>query len=38
MTEVRKKCLSAGYTDHLTKPINPKELISCIAAHAYSVH
>ncbi len=35
MSEVRKKCLSVGYTDHLTKPINPKELISCIAGHAY---
>ncbi len=38
MAEVRKKCLSVGYTDHLTKPINPKELISCIAGHAYSLH
>ncbi|MBL7557294.1 MAG: response regulator [Bdellovibrionaceae bacterium] len=35
MSEVRKKCLAVGYTDHLTKPINPKELISCIAGHAY---
>ncbi|OYZ10974.1 MAG: hypothetical protein B7Y39_19875 [Bdellovibrio sp. 28-41-41] len=38
MSEVRKKCLSVGYTDHLTKPINPKDLISCIAGHAYNVH
>jgi PAS domain S-box-containing protein len=34
MSEIRKKCLSMGCTDHLTKPINPKELVATIARHA----
>lgn len=34
MTEVRKKCLSVGYTDHLTKPIKPKELVVAIAKYS----
>jgi signal transduction histidine kinase len=38
MSEVRKKCLTVGYTDHLTKPINPKELVSCIAGHTQQLH
>lgn len=33
MTEVRKKCLYVGCTDHLTKPINSKELVSSIVRH-----
>ena len=33
MSEVRKKALNVGYTDHLTKPINSKELICTIAKH-----
>ena len=31
MSEVRKKCLNMGYTDHLIKPINRMELIRTIA-------
>lgn len=31
MNEVRKKALNVGYTEHLTKPINSKELVSVIA-------
>ncbi len=30
MSEVRSKCLSVGYNDHLTKPINPKKLYETI--------
>ena len=30
MNEIRKKALNVGYTDHLTKPIKPKELIAAI--------
>lgn len=33
MAEVRRKCLSVGYTDHLTKPINSTELVSMV--HRY---
>ncbi|KYG69221.1 hypothetical protein AZI87_08415 [Bdellovibrio bacteriovorus] len=33
MAEVRRKCLSVGYTDHLTKPINSVDLISMV--HRY---
>lgn len=32
-SEVRKKALCVGYTDHLTKPINPNELISAIVRY-----
>jgi signal transduction histidine kinase/CheY-like chemotaxis protein len=31
MNEVRKKALNVGYTEHLTKPINSKELVYTIA-------
>ena len=31
MNEVRKKALNVGYTDHLTKPVDSKELVSTIA-------
>lgn len=34
MTEIRKKCLNVGCTDHLTKPINPDELWTTVARHA----
>ncbi len=30
MNEIRKKALNVGYTDHLTKPINPADLIRTI--------
>ena len=30
MNDIRKKALNVGYTDHLTKPIKPKELIATI--------
>ncbi len=33
MSEVRKKALNVGYSDHLTKPINSRELILTIAKH-----
>ena len=36
MSEVRKKALMVGYTDHLPKPIDPKELISTIIRHTRS--
>jgi PAS domain S-box-containing protein len=31
MTEEKDKCLSAGFDDHLTKPINRKDLLSEVA-------
>ncbi len=31
MSEVRKKCLNVGYTEHLTKPIDRHELIRMIS-------
>jgi len=34
MSEVRKKCLNVGCTDHLTKPIKPIDLISAISKYA----
>jgi len=33
MSEVRKKCLNVGCTDHVSKPINAKELVHAIARH-----
>ncbi len=33
MTEVRRKCLNVGCTDHLPKPINPIDLICAIAKY-----
>ena len=33
MNEIRKKALNVGYTDHLTKPIDPKALIRSIMQH-----
>lgn len=33
MSEVRRKCLNVGYTDHLTKPINRRELVESVARH-----
>ncbi len=30
MSEVRRKCLNVGYTDHLTKPIKRRELIETV--------
>lgn len=34
MSEVRRKCLNVGYTDHLTKPIKRLELIETVLKHA----
>ncbi len=34
MDEVRKKCLNVGCTDHLTKPIRPKELINAVVKYS----
>lgn len=34
MTEVRKKCLSVGCTDHLTKPIKSQSLINTVAKYS----
>lgn len=36
MDEVRKKCLNVGCTDHLTKPIRPKELIEAVVKYTHS--
>ena len=33
MNDIRKKALNVGYTDHLTKPIKPAELISAIVKY-----
>ena len=30
MNDIRKRALAVGYSDHLTKPIDPKQLISAI--------
>lgn len=38
MNEVKEKCLTVGYTDHLTKPINPPELIACIINYTRQIH
>jgi CheY-like chemotaxis protein len=34
MNEVRQKCIDAGCTDHLTKPIRMKELVDTVARYA----
>jgi CheY-like chemotaxis protein len=34
MSEVRRKALAVGYTDHLPKPIHAPELIAAIAKYA----
>jgi PAS domain S-box-containing protein len=34
MTEARRKCLSVGCTGHLSKPINPSQLLGIVAFHA----
>jgi signal transduction histidine kinase/ActR/RegA family two-component response regulator/PAS domain-containing protein len=33
MTEVQRRCLNVGFSDHLAKPINFKELVRMIARH-----
>jgi PAS domain S-box-containing protein len=33
MSEVRKKCMNVGCTDHLTKPIKLRELIEAVVKH-----
>ncbi|WP_291515680.1 PAS domain-containing protein [Bdellovibrio sp. ArHS] len=33
MAEVRKKCLSVGYSDHLTKPISSAELVKMVSRY-----
>ena len=38
MSEVRKKALFVGYSDHLPKPINPRELIDSILQHTGHAH
>ena len=34
MSDVRQRCMDVGYTDHLPKPINSKELVQKIALYA----
>ena len=35
MSEVRKKCLNVGCSDHLSKPINSADLVTTVARHAH---
>ncbi|MES2803485.1 MAG: response regulator [Bdellovibrionota bacterium] len=35
MSEVRKKCLNVGCSDHLSKPINSTELVTAVARHVH---
>ncbi|AZZ36358.1 hypothetical protein CIK05_05985 [Bdellovibrio sp. qaytius] len=37
MSEVRRKCLNVGCSDHLSKPINAAELVATVARHAHDV-
>ncbi len=33
ISEGRQKCINVGYTDHLLKPISPRQLVDTIARH-----
>lgn len=36
MSQIRRRCLDVGYTDHLPKPINLKALIDTITVHTHN--
>jgi PAS domain S-box-containing protein len=35
MSEIREECSNAGFTDHLSKPINSKDLISTLSRYVH---
>lgn len=39
MSDIKERCLESGFTDHLPKPINSKQLVSTLVKHShYSAH